>query len=213
MISSVARRIYLQLFGFLSLTAVILWPEPSYYDLLRYGTVPTLFTALPYVIPAAIMIASLYLGISDVAEERGTLSLLRKMLLSSSTILSLALPYVVLAFTATNSSLLRLIPLLATLYPMSLLYNALGLLVARTIPLPTVRHMVAWSAGALILPLTAVYLPAANPVIAAANTAGSAALLSAGLWVPQITPFPLLTAAGVPLLGAGILTTAVILWK
>jgi hypothetical protein len=203
----------LQLFGFLTLTTVILWPDPSYYGLLRYGTVPTLFTALPYILPASIMISSLYLGVAAPPEKRDAPSLLRSEILSTLTILSLTLPYAVLALTVSNTALLQLLPLVAVLLPAALLYNSLGILVAATVPLPTLRHVVAWAAGILLLPATALYLPAANPVIAAANTTGSAALLSAGLWVPELTPFPLLVAGAVPLLGAGILTTVVILWK
>jgi hypothetical protein len=213
MMQSVTRRTYLQLFGFLGLTAVVLWPEPSYYDLLRYGTVPTILTALPYLLPGAALVTALYLGVTEPPEERELPTLSARILLTAATILSLCLPYAILALLAARVTLLRMPLLLAVLLPGILFYHALGLFFARTISYPTLRHLIAWSAGALLLPVTAVYLPAANPVIAAANAAGSARLLSGGLWVPVITPFPFVAAAGLPLLGAGILTTVVVLWK
>lgn len=210
---TVSRRTYLQLFGFLSLTVVVLWPEPSYYALLRYGTVPSLLTALPYLLPGATLVAALYLGVTSPPREGTLPALSLKIGVAALTLLAISLPYAVLALLAAKVSLLRLLPLVTVLFPAILFYFALGLFFARALSFPTLRHFAAWSAGALLLPVTALYLPPANPVIAAANTAGSARLLSGGLWVPVISPFPLLAAAGLPLFGAGILTTVVVLWK
>lgn len=213
MSESVARRTYLQLFGFLALTAVVLWPEPSYYALLRYGTVPTILTALPYLLPGATLVAALYLGLSEPVSESDFTALSARLLVYSTTIVSLALPYTVLALLAANVDLLRIAVLITVLFPTVLFYNALGLFFSRAIPYPTVRHMAAWTTGALLLPATALYLPAVNPVVAAANATGSARLLSGGPWTVVIAPYPFLVAAGIPLLGAGILTALVILWK
>lgn len=210
---NVSRRTYLQLFGFLAFSLVVLWPEPSYYALLRYGTVPSLLTALPYLLPGATLVAALYLGVTDPPRE-GTLSALSmRIVITGLTILVLSLPYAVLALLVAKVSLLRLLPLVTVLFPAILFYFALGLFFARALSFPTLRHFAAWSVGALMLPVTALYLPPANPVIAVANSAGSAGLLSGGLWVPVITPFPLLAAAGLPLFGAGILTMVVVLWR
>ena len=205
---SAAGRVYLQLFGFYSLLTFILWPEPSYYGVLRYGTMPTLFTSLPYLLIIGALPAALYLGLSE-SGARGA-RLLGVTAEQAMAVTVMTLPPATLALGVARVSFSRLPLLAAVLLPSILLYFSLGLLVGRLVRMPVGRQAIGWGAGAVLLATTGFYLPAANPVVATATVVGSS---SASFLLGGFDRFPWAVALLLPLLGSGILLAVVVRWK
>lgn len=201
------NRTYLLLFGYYAILALLLWPEPSYYGLLRYGTVPTLFSSLPYVGPLGVLAAALYLGSYEEPPTAGVI-LLSRMGLRIATLLALLTPYVTLAFSVAGASADRGFLLFLPTAGWAILLYALGLLSARFVRFPTLRHFLAWSGGAALIGVTGYYLPRANPFSATAAAAGVGTV-----WISGSEPFSLLPAVVLPLIGGGIITAVVVRWK
>ena len=206
-------RSYLQYFIFLGLATVVLWPEKSYFGLLRFADVPTLFASVAYLVPVAGVVASLHIGTSVDPDESSMRSLLLWELRSAVTVLSLSLPTLVLAITISRGAMHRLPFALLVLYAALLFYHALGALARTFLPMPVLRHTVAWGGGALFLHLSAVWLPAANPVIALANLIGATQDAASVIWIVRLDTFPFGEALLPPLLGAGFMTMPMIFLK
>lgn len=200
-----ASRGYLLLFGYFAFLTLLLWPEPSYYRLLRYGTVPTLFSSLPFLLPLGVLASALHLGVAHAAETAApTLSpgrFLRVMTLRLITLLALATPYVAVAVGLSNAPVYRGALLLLPVAAWAFLLYALGSIITAVTRFPTIRQLIAWGSAGALLTVTGLYLPRGNPLSAVA----AAAEVSTP-WLASTGELSLLFAVLLPAGTAGILT-------
>lgn len=201
---------------FLAVLTVILWPGSSYVAFFRYGNVPILYEFAAFVLPLAVALGSTYQGILTtppaLRTERSTFRRFTGELLGALSLAAVTVPMVAITGSVSRASLLMSGRVLLILTTTALAFRPLGMLIQALARNRSLQYILMWVLVLLILYLTAIFLPIANPIVGVTNAAEATRIGGSSVFYAEIPAYRAAATALLQLLFAGILSAAVVLF-
>ncbi len=133
---------------------LLIWPTESYAQLVRYGTIPSLFTTLPYLLSFATLISAFYTGLYRTP---------RSIFLQALPAASVGLPVLTMGAIISHLPPSSGLAVVLYLYALALVAFDLGAMWSRLKAVPTLLRIGVWGAAILLLVGFLRYAPAFLP--------------------------------------------------
>lgn len=200
---------------FFAVFVVILWPASNYISYFRYGNVPILYEFTAFVLPLAVALGSVYLGILSRSPREprhgGTMRRILAELVGVLALSAATAPTVIISASVSRASVTETLSMMLVITTTALAFRPLGLLAQLPTRSRSLQYGIMWIGVIISFYASAYWLPDANPVVGMTNAAGATRIGVGSIFFVELPSFHPLVSALYHAAFAGFLTLLLVL--